>query len=56
MSNLKVNQHALKLVANLLAEPDKYNVNVITTKEGSTIVDAGVEAKGGYSAQDYLVT
>lgn len=50
MSQLKVNQQALKLMAKLLAEPDKYNVNIITTKEGSTIIDAGVEAKGGYLA------
>jgi methenyltetrahydromethanopterin cyclohydrolase len=50
MSNLRVNQQALKLVAKLLAEPDKYNVNIITTKEGSTIIDAGVDAKGGYLA------
>jgi len=50
VSQLKVNQQALKLVAKLLAEPDKYNVNIITTKEGSTIIDAGVEAKGGYLA------
>jgi methenyltetrahydromethanopterin cyclohydrolase len=50
LSNLKVNQRALKLVENLLDEPDKYNVNVITTREGPTIVDAGVEAKGGYLA------
>ncbi len=50
MSNLKVNQQALKLVVKLLAEPEKYNVNITTTKEGSTIIDAGVEAKGGYLA------
>jgi len=50
VSHLKVNQQALKLVAKILAEPDKYNVNIITTKEGHTIIDAGVEAKGGYLA------
>lgn len=50
MSNLKVNQQAHKLVAKLLAEPDKYNVNITTTKDGPTIIDAGVEAKGGYLA------
>jgi methenyltetrahydromethanopterin cyclohydrolase len=50
VSHLKVNQEALRLVEKLLAEPDKYNVNIVTTKEGSIIVDAGVEAKGGYLA------
>lgn len=50
MSTLKVNQQALKLVAKLIEDPEKYNVNIITSKEGSTIIDAGVEAKGGYLA------
>ncbi len=50
MSTLKVNQQALKLVAKLIEDSEKYNVNIITTKEGSTIIDAGVEAKGGYLA------
>ncbi len=50
MSTLKVNQQALKLVAKLIEDPEKYNVNIITTKEGPTIIDAGVEAKGGYLA------
>jgi methenyltetrahydromethanopterin cyclohydrolase len=50
MSSIKVNQQALKLVAKLLADPDKYNVNVVTTPVGSTIIDTGVKAKGGYLA------
>jgi methenyltetrahydromethanopterin cyclohydrolase len=50
VSILRVNQQALKLVAKLLAEPDKYNININTTKEGSTIIDAGVDVKGGYLA------
>jgi methenyltetrahydromethanopterin cyclohydrolase len=50
VSHLKVNQQALKLVAKLVAEPDKYNVNIVTSKEGPTIIDAGVEVKGGYLA------
>jgi methenyltetrahydromethanopterin cyclohydrolase len=50
LSTLKINQQALKLVAKLIEDPEKYNVNIITTKEGPTIIDAGVEAKGGYLA------
>ncbi len=50
MSHLKVNHQALQLVAQLLAEPDLYRVNVISTPEGPTIIDAGVEVSGGYLA------
>ncbi len=50
MSHLAVNHRALQLVTKLLAEPDLYRVKVTSTREGPTIIDAGVEARGGYLA------
>lgn len=40
----------MQLVKKLLAEPDEYGVKISTTDKGTTIVDAGVEANGGYLA------
>ncbi len=50
MSHLAVNHQALQLVTKLLAEPDLYQVKVTSIRGGSTIIDAGVEATGGYLA------
>lgn len=40
----------MQLVKKLLAKPDEYGVKVNTTDKGTIIIDAGVEAKGGYLA------
>ncbi len=50
MPRLRVNQHALPLVQNMLAKPDEYGVNISTPNKGAVIIDAGIEAKGGYLA------
>lgn len=34
----------------MLAEPDEYGVKVSTPNKGAVIIDAGIEAKGGYLA------
>jgi methenyltetrahydromethanopterin cyclohydrolase len=47
---LSVNRLAWKLVEKLLANPDVYRVNVEKTESGTTVVDAGIQAKGGFQA------
>jgi methenyltetrahydromethanopterin cyclohydrolase len=45
-----VNLSALPLVKKLCTEAETYGVKVEKTEHGATIIDAGVEAKGGFSA------
>jgi len=45
-----VNLSALSLVKKLCAEAENYGVIVEETELGATIIDAGVKAKGGFSA------
>ena len=47
---LSVNQAAHKLVKKLCNEADKYGIIVKDTKSGATLIDAGIEAKGGFLA------
>jgi methenyltetrahydromethanopterin cyclohydrolase len=47
---LSVNRAAYKLVQKLCDNPDEYRVMVSKTKTGATIIDAGIRAKGGFSA------
>jgi len=49
-AQLSVNQAAHKLVKKLCDDPDKYGVIVKDTKSGATLIDAGIEAKGGFLA------
>ena len=50
MPRLTVNRRALQLVQQILAEPDDFGVNISTLSKGAVIIDAGIEAKGGYLA------
>ena len=51
MKNIvSVNRLAWKLFEKLCQNQDIYNVKVEKTSSGATIVDAGIEAKGGYEA------
>ncbi len=52
MSNTKlsVNRAALSLVRKLCAEAENYGVIVEETTSGSTLVDAGIKARGGFLA------
>ncbi|HVP92174.1 MAG TPA: methenyltetrahydromethanopterin cyclohydrolase, partial [Acidobacteriota bacterium] len=47
---LSVNSLAYKLVEKLLENPEFYRVKVEKTDSGTTIVDAGINAKGGFQA------
>lgn len=47
---LSVNRLAWRLLEKLLESPDFYGVKVEKTVSGTTIVDAGIRAKGGFQA------
>lgn len=47
---LSVNRRAYELVQKLCERPDEYNVIVKVTKSGVTLVDAGINAAGGFNA------
>jgi len=49
-TRLSVNKEAKKLLNRLLAHADEYGVAVKKTKEGATLIDAGIKAKGGLEA------
>jgi methenyltetrahydromethanopterin cyclohydrolase len=47
---LSVNRLAWKLLEKLLEKPDYYGIKVEKTSSGTTVVDAGIKAKGGFQA------
>jgi methenyltetrahydromethanopterin cyclohydrolase len=47
---LNLNRSALSLLEELYKDPQKYGVKIEKTPEGTTIVDAGVNARGGFLA------
>jgi len=49
-AQLSVNIRALKLVEKLCEEAGRFGVTVKEVKSGATIIDAGIEAKGGFLA------
>jgi methenyltetrahydromethanopterin cyclohydrolase len=49
-AKLSVNKEARKLLNELIEHADRYGVAVKKTKEGATLVDAGIKAKGGFQA------
>lgn len=51
---INLNKSALRLFTNLTDEADKYNVLVEQTPSGATLVDAGINAKGGYLAGELI--
>lgn len=50
INGLSVNSLAWKLLEELFEKPDFYGVVVEKTSSGTTIVDAGINAKGGFQA------
>jgi len=48
--NLSVNQLAWKLIEELRSRAEEYGVLVEESRLGATIIDAGIEARGGYLA------
>jgi len=55
MPKISLNKSALNLVARFCDEADKYKINVETSESGATLIDAGIQAKGGFLAGE-LVT
>ncbi|MBS7608352.1 MAG: methenyltetrahydromethanopterin cyclohydrolase [Candidatus Bathyarchaeia archaeon] len=49
-TNLSVNRLAWKLLEKLCENPEYYGVKVERAKNGALLVDAGIEAKGGFQA------
>ena len=47
---LSVNSLAWKLLEKIVEKPDYYGIKVEKTGSGTTIVDAGIKAKGGFQA------
>jgi methenyltetrahydromethanopterin cyclohydrolase len=47
---LSVNRAAYRLVEKLCNNAEEYGVIVSKTKSGATLIDAGIEAKGGFAA------
>ena len=54
MPKITLNKSALNLVNKLCDEADKYGVNVEKSASGATIVDAGIEAEGGFLAGEMV--
>ena len=49
-TKLSVNKEAKKLLNKLLAHTNEYGVVTKKTKQGATLIDAGIKAKGGFQA------
>ena len=54
MPEASLNLSALNLVKKLCNEPQKYNVTVEETEAGATLVDAGINAQGGFFAGEII--
>ena len=45
---LSINRLAYKLVEELLSEPEYYGISVEKLPSGTTVIDTGLNAVGGY--------
>ncbi|UCE95625.1 MAG: methenyltetrahydromethanopterin cyclohydrolase [Candidatus Bathyarchaeota archaeon] len=45
-----MNQEAFKLVKRLCESPDEYSISVRKNRKGVTLIDAGIQAEGGFNA------
>jgi len=54
MPKISLNRSALNLVNKLCDESDKYQVNVEKSDSGATLIDAGLEAEGGFLAGEMV--
>ncbi len=50
-----MNEKSLAAVREMMQRSDELDVDVIELKNGSTVVDAGVNVKGGFRAAEYVV-
>ena len=53
-SKISLNNAALSLVQKLSREAEKYNVTVEETEVGATLIDAGINADGGFLAGEII--
>ncbi len=53
-TKINLNMSALALINKLCNEADKYAVTVEQTKSGATLIDAGIEAEGGFLAGEMI--
>lgn len=51
---ISVNETALRLVEEMIKRQDELQIKVEKTRNGATVIDAGVEAVGGFLAGKYL--
>lgn len=54
MPKICLNKSAMNLVNKLCDEADKYGVNVEKSDSGATLMDAGIEAEGGFLAGEMV--
>jgi methenyltetrahydromethanopterin cyclohydrolase len=54
LSKINLNISALRLVKKLCDEAEKYNVTVEETESGATLIDAGINADGGFFAGEMI--
>jgi len=54
MPKITLNKSALRLVNKFCDEADKYGVNVEKSESGATLIDAGIEAEGGFLAGEMI--
>jgi methenyltetrahydromethanopterin cyclohydrolase len=54
MSKISLNSSALNLVEMFCREAEKYAVSVEKTESGATLIDAGIEAEGGFLAGEMI--
>ena len=54
LNGFSVNRNVLPLIATMLEKAYELHVGVEKTAEGATIIDAGIEAQGGYAAGKYI--
>jgi methenyltetrahydromethanopterin cyclohydrolase len=54
LSKINLNISALRLVKKLCDEAEKYNITVEETESGATLIDAGINADGGFFAGEMI--
>ena len=54
MPKVSLNISALGLVQKLCDKAEKYNVTVEETESGATLIDAGIDADGGFFAGEKI--
>jgi methenyltetrahydromethanopterin cyclohydrolase len=54
MPKISLNKSAMNLVNKLCDSADKYGVNIEKSESGATLVDAGIEAEGGFLAGEMV--